>query len=146
MANESKGTARDQSQVGGDVADVPPWGTPPETRPPGQPGYTWEPEPDPQLTQRSRPQYEEASQGLLALVLGLVGLLLFPPVAPAAWIVGRREVRAVDRGRRNPRNRVLGQIGLVLGIVGSAVLVVGVVLVGVMLALLFTLITSLLHL
>ena len=78
-------------------------------------------------------------------MFGLVGLFLFLPLAPVAWIIGRREVRAVDEGRRDPRHRALGQTAVVLGVIGTVVLVLGVVLLAVLLILLFAAVTSLLH-
>ena len=117
--------------------EVPLYGTPPERPLYGQPGYGLgpevplpEPAPEPGVAPEpgagpepgARSRQLEPGRGGLALLLGLVGLFAFPPVAPAAWIVGRNEVRAVDAGRRHPRGRALGQAGLVLGVVGTVVL------------------------
>jgi hypothetical protein len=145
MANQANGNfGRGRNQPAGETVEMPPWGTPPEVRRPGEPGYGLEPELEPKPTHLPSPQYAEASQGVLALVLGLIGLFAFPPVAPAAWIIGRREVRAVNHGRRNPRHRTLGQLGLIFGIVGTVVLAVGVVLLGLVLALVFAAFSALL--
>jgi hypothetical protein len=111
--------------------EVPLYGTPPERPLYGQPGHGLgpevplsepdrSPEPDPEPGIRLRQL--ERSHGALALVLGLIGIFAFPPVAPAAWIVGWLEVRGVDAGRRHPRGRTLGQAGLVLGVVGTVLL------------------------
>ena len=86
--------------------------------------------------------YPEESQGVLALVLGLIGLFVFPPVAPFAWLVGSREVRAVDAGRRHSGNRGLGVAGKVLGIIGTIFLVVIVVAVAVAIVLLVATVTT----
>jgi hypothetical protein len=111
--------------------EVPLYGTPPERPLYGQPGHGLGPEvpltepelePEPEPTVRTPRRQLERGSGGLALVLGLIGLFAFPPVAPAAWILGRQEVRGVDAGRRHPRGRALGQAGLVLGVVGTVLL------------------------
>jgi hypothetical protein len=122
--NQANGDFSDRSRPQEYADEVPPWGTPPRRGRHGEPGHTVEPEPDPEVPDRSQPPYPEPNEGLVALVLGLVGLFLFPPVAPVAWIIGRREVRAVHQGRRDPRRRALGQIGLIMGIIGTVVFVV----------------------
>jgi hypothetical protein len=73
--------------------------------------------------------YPEPSQGVLALILGIIGLCVFQPVAPFAWVIGNREVRGADAGRRNPSNRGLGLAGKVLGIIGTVVLILEVLFV-----------------
>jgi|1185.fasta_scaffold1094959_1 hypothetical protein len=72
------------------------------------------------------PAYPEPSQAVLALVLGIIGLFVFWPVAPVAWVIGRKEVRAVDAGRRDPANRGVAVAGQVMGIIGTVLLVLGV--------------------
>jgi hypothetical protein len=112
--------------------EVPLYGTPPERPLYGQPGHglgpevplpETEPEPEPEPGVPTAPPHQlQPGHGGLALVLGLIGLFVFPPVAPAAWIVGLNEVRGVDAGRRHPRGRGPGQAGMVLGVVGTVFL------------------------
>jgi hypothetical protein len=71
----------------------------------------------------------EPSHAVLALVLGLIALFVFWPLAPFAWGIGRNEIRAVDAGRRDPANRGVAVAGMVLGIIGTALLVLGFVFV-----------------
>jgi hypothetical protein len=73
------------------------------------------------------PAYPEPSQAVLALVLGIIGLFVVWPVAPFAWVIGRKEVRAVDDGRRDPANRGVALAGQIMGIIGTVLLVLGVV-------------------
>ncbi len=75
------------------------------------------------------PSYPEPSQATTVLVLGLLGMLVFPPLAPFAWAMGTQELRAVDAGRRSPENRQLARVGQVLGAVMSLLLILFVVLV-----------------
>jgi hypothetical protein len=72
--------------------------------------------------------YPEASQAVLALVLGIIGLFVFWPVAPVAWVIGRNDVRGIDAGRRDPANRGVALAGQIMGIIGTVLLVLGVAL------------------
>ena len=56
-----------------------------------------------------------------------MGLFVFWPLSPFAWVVGRNEVRAVDAGRRDPANRGVGLAGQILGIIGTVLLALGIV-------------------
>jgi hypothetical protein len=116
----------------------PPYGTPPEagtapfdavppTAPYQAPGpYPGHPPYPAQGYPGQWPAYPEASQAVLALVMGIIGLFVFWPVAPVAWVIGRKEVRAVDAGRRDPANRGVALAGQVMGIIGTVLLVLGV--------------------
>jgi hypothetical protein len=64
----------------------------------------------------------EPSQAVLALVLGIVGVFVFQLVAPVAWVIGSRELQAIDAGRRNPNDRGVALAGKILGIVGTVIL------------------------
>jgi hypothetical protein len=63
---------------------------------------------------------------VLALVLGIIGVFVFWPVAPFAWVIGRNDVSAVDAGRRDPANRGVALAGQIMGIIGTVLLVVAV--------------------
>jgi hypothetical protein len=75
------------------------------------------------------PRYREQSQAMAVFVLGLLGMFVFPPLAPFAWAMGNREFAAIDAGRRPPDSRHLARIGQVLGIIMSLLLILFVVLV-----------------
>lgn len=91
--------------------------------------------------------YPEASQATTTLILGVVGILggtlgflvpffgliSFPPViallgllSPVAWYLGRREMKAIDEGRRDPAFRSNAKVGMILGIVGTVIIVIGI--------------------
>jgi TRAP-type C4-dicarboxylate transport system permease small subunit len=72
------------------------------------------------------PAFPEPSQATTALVLGIVGVILCGVLAPFAWVIGSKEVKAIDAGRRDPSNRGVATAGKILGIVGTVLLVVGV--------------------
>ena len=54
------------------------------------------------------------------LVLSIVGLLCCPMTSPVAWILAARELKAIRRGESPVANQAAAQIGLVLGILGTA--------------------------
>lgn len=69
-----------------------------------------------------RTGYPEASRSMLALGPGVLGLLSFGLVAPAAWSVASGELKAIADGRRDPRRSKIARIALVLGIIGTVLL------------------------
>lgn len=79
------------------------------------------------MTTPQAPQYPEPSQATTALVLGILGLPFFCGIlAPFAWMMGQRELQAIDGGLRDPANRGTAQAAKVLGIVGTIFLGIGV--------------------
>ena len=80
-----------------------------------------------------RPWYPEASQATLAFVLGILGILVVQVLAPFAWWIGNRERRAIAEGRRSPEGHGLATAGWVLGIVGTVLLGIGVLVFGLLL-------------
>ena len=76
---------------------------------------------------------QPASSGATAsLVLGLIGLLWCQFLAPLAWWLGWRERRDIALGRAPASGHGMATAGMVLGIIGSAML--GVVLLAVLTA------------
>lgn len=71
--------------------------------------------------------YPESSQATLALGLGIVGLLV-PLLAPIAWGLGNKELKAIDAGMRHPENRNTASTARVLGIIGTVLLTLSIVL------------------
>jgi hypothetical protein len=77
------------------------------------------------MSERYSEGYPENSQGVLALVLGILGLVACGILAPFAWSVGNNELRGIDAGRRPPDNRGLANAGRILGIIGTVILGLG---------------------
>lgn len=77
--------------------------------PVGQPGYGYQ-------------QYPEQSQATTVLILGILGLVVCGICAPFAWVMGNREIEGIDAGRRPPDNRQTAKIGQILGIIGTAII------------------------
>jgi len=71
--------------------------------------------------------YQEDSQATTVLVLGILGLVLCQFLGPFAWVMGNKELAAIDAGRRRPENRGSAQAGKILGIIATVLLALGVV-------------------
>ena len=86
----------------------PPYGQGPQ--PGGQPGVPWGPPPD----------HPDAAT---VLILGILGMTACQVCAPFAWVKGSRVKREIEGagGRYGGRTQV--QIGYVLGIVGTCLLI-----------------------
>ena len=72
--------------------------------------------------------YPEPSQATTALVLGILGLVVCGVLAPFAWYIGNKEVQAIDEGRRPPENRGTANAGKILGIIGTVLLAIGLII------------------
>lgn len=70
--------------------------------------------------------YPEQSQATTILVMGILGLICCAPLGIAAWIMGNKEVEAIDAGRRNPENRGTANAGRIIGIVATALFGIGI--------------------
>ncbi len=72
--------------------------------------------------------YPEQSQATTILVLGILGLVCCAPLGIAAWVMGNRELQAIDAGMRNPENRGTANAGRIIGIIATVLLILFVVL------------------
>ena len=70
--------------------------------------------------------YPEESQATTILVLGILGVICCAPLGIAAWIMGNKELEAIDAGRRNPENRGTANAGRIIGIVATVLLGLGI--------------------
>lgn len=70
-------------------------------------------------------RYPEASQATTVLVLGILGLVICGILGPFAWVMGNRELQAIDSGMRPPENRSTANAGRILGIIGTVLLGIG---------------------
>ena len=76
--------------------------------------------------------YPESSQATTVLVLGILGIVICGVLAPFAWSMGNKELAAIDAGRRPPDQRSTANAGRILGIIGTVLLGIG-ILVGILL-------------
>lgn len=71
--------------------------------------------------------YPEASQATTVLVLGILGIVICSFLGPFAWSMGTKELAAIDAGRRPPENRGTANAGRILGIIGTVLLGIAVI-------------------
>jgi hypothetical protein len=64
-------------------------------------------------------------RGGLILVLAILGLLCCMPLGIAAWIMGTIDLGEMKRGQMDPEGQTLTQVGMILGIVATALGVLG---------------------
>lgn len=69
------------------------------------------------------PVAKDNKQALWSLILGILGIVCCGLLAPVAWYMGRKEVQAVDAGQSAQENRGMAMAGMVLGIVGTVLLI-----------------------
>lgn len=82
-------------------------------------------------TPTSQPQ--EASQATTILILGILGLVVCGLLGPVAWYMGNQELAAIDAGRRPAEGRSNANIGRILGMVTSGLMILGIVVGGLLL-------------
>lgn len=70
--------------------------------------------------------YPETSQATTVLVLGIIGVVLCQILGPFAWVMGNKELEAIDAGRRAPENRGTANAGKILGIIATVLLAAGI--------------------
>ncbi|HUF95710.1 MAG TPA: DUF4190 domain-containing protein [Acidimicrobiia bacterium] len=74
--------------------------------------------------------YPEESQATTILVLGILSFVCSCfPLGIAAWVLGNRELQAIDAGMRNPANRGTANAGRIIGIVATVLGLIGFVIV-----------------
>ncbi len=59
----------------------------------------------------------------LILVLGIVGLLCCNLLGPVVWYMGKQELQGIAEGRIAAANEGTAKAGMILGIIGTALLV-----------------------
>ena len=69
------------------------------------------------------PAQPASNRPMIALVLGIVGILCCNLCAPIAWYVGRQELGAIAAGQSPEAGKGLAQAGMILGIIGTVLLV-----------------------
>jgi len=84
--------------------------------------------------------YESPHRGVLILVLGILGLIMCQIFSPFAWIMGKGDMEKIDAGHMDPEGRGMTQAGMICGIVGTVLLVLG--LLGLVVGLLFFIVAA----
>lgn len=65
-----------------------------------------------------------SSRAILALVFGILGLMSMGLFAIPAWILGKAEREAIQRGESPDSGRGMAEAGYILGIIGVVLLVI----------------------
>ena len=68
---------------------------------------------------------QQSSKATLAVVLGVLGIICCGLLAPAAWYLASEELKAINAGRLSEANRGMAQVAKILGIIGTILLVIG---------------------
>jgi uncharacterized membrane protein YjgN (DUF898 family) len=68
----------------------------------------------------------EHPQGTVILVLGILGFVSCGLLGPVAWFMGSKAIREIDAARVPCTNRSQVQIGRVLGIVTTVLVLLGI--------------------
>ncbi len=84
------------------------------------------PPPPPTLPPASAPG-RAGNQAIAALVCGILGITCCGLLAPIAWYLGTNETKAIRAGVSPIEGATLANVGRVLGIVGSVLLLLSIV-------------------
>ena len=68
-------------------------------------------------------------RGAVILVLGILGLVFCALCAPFAWIMGKNDLEQMNAGGMDPAGRGLTQAGMYLGLAGTILIGIGLLLV-----------------
>ncbi|MGH7994377.1 MAG: DUF4190 domain-containing protein [Limisphaerales bacterium] len=71
-------------------------------------------------------------RGTLILVLGILGLVVRAPLAIAAWVMGSGDLKQIDAGTMDPSGRGTTQAGKICGIIGTILLIIGIIVFGIL--------------
>ncbi|HEV7667767.1 MAG TPA: DUF4190 domain-containing protein [Thermoanaerobaculia bacterium] len=72
-------------------------------------------------------QAPASSQATTALIVGIVGIVCCQLTAPFAWYLGNKELQQIAAGLSPVAGQGLAQAGKILGIIGSILLILGLV-------------------
>jgi hypothetical protein len=91
------------------------------------------PPPPPPPSYNSPPQMGSqggaSSNSIIALVCGILSYIFCPVVLGiVAWVMGKKELAAIDRGESPEAGRTLAKIGMWLGIVNVILSVIGIII------------------
>jgi len=64
-------------------------------------------------------------RAIAVLVLGIISVILFPPLGLAAWLLGRSDIAAMRNGEMDRGGEGMTGVGQALGIVGTVLFFVG---------------------
>lgn len=65
-------------------------------------------------------------RGGLILALGIISIVVCGFIGPVAWVMGTRDLEEMRQGRMDPLGKGLTEAGRICGMVGTALLVLGI--------------------
>lgn len=71
--------------------------------------------------------FKESGRGGMILALGVLSLVICAILGPIAWYMGREDLRKIEAGTMDDRDRPLVQGGMICGIIGTVILAAGAV-------------------
>jgi uncharacterized membrane protein YjgN (DUF898 family) len=71
---------------------------------------------------------QDPGRGTLILVLGILSIVCCNLLGPLAWIWGKQDIAKIQAGEISPEAEQMTKIGMILGIIGTVLLVLGVVI------------------
>jgi hypothetical protein len=71
------------------------------------------------------PESKASSRATTSLILGILGFVCCQLCAPFAWYMGSQETKAIKAGQSPAAGQGLATAGMILGIIGTILLVFG---------------------
>jgi hypothetical protein len=71
----------------------------------------------------------EPHRGTLLLILGILGIVVCGPLAIAAWVMGSNDLTAIRAGRMDREGEGMTNAGYILGIIGTILFVLQLIVV-----------------
>jgi hypothetical protein len=81
--------------------------------------------------------YPESTQATTALVLAILHFVVCPVLGPVGWWMANQEIAAINGGRRPPENLSTANAARIVGIIGTVLLALGLVVAVIGMAMLF---------
>lgn len=78
------------------------------------------------MEQAYPPAAQTSNRGMISLVLGILGLVCCAILGPFAWYLGKAELSAIKRGETPQAGEGIAMAGMILGIVGTAMLILSI--------------------
>ena len=82
--------------------------------------------PPPTAPPPAPPAAPSSNRPVIALVLGIIGIVCCAICGPIAWYVGKQELDAIAAGQSPAAGEGMAKSGMILGIVGTVLLVFGI--------------------
>ena len=80
-----------------------------------------------QVVPEKRDEGKPGTRAIVALILGIAGIVFCQPTAVAALIVGKMELNSIARGETPKQGRGFAMAGYVMGIVGTAIGIIAII-------------------